>query len=426
MATGVTESAAAGWPEHLFRREAGNLVTALAGVFGLHRLEVAEAVVQEALVRALRIWPFHGMPRYPAAWLTQTTKHLALDTIQREANFEHKQQQLIAFMAQWPGRAADSAPLREADIRETRIRLLFACCHPQLSPEAQVALILRVLCGFSAAEIAGAFLIAESAILQRLADARQMLREKPVTLALPDGATLFARREQVLHSLFLLFNEGCKAAGGEALGRATLCLEAIRLAESLVAHPAGDQPRAHALLALMLLNGARLPAPAEGAGNMLRLQEQDRSQWDRGLIARGMFHLARAAASEKLSEYHLQAGIAAVHCAAPSYAATDWAQILELYDQLLAHDDSPHVALNRAVVLAEVAGPQAAIAAVMAIPDLPMLKSHYLLHAVLGELEFRQNNLRAAATYFHTAVQLAEMKSEQLYLTRRLQTCLGQ
>lgn len=425
MATNVTETAPAGLAEHLFRREAGKLVTALAGVFGLHRLDVAEAVVQEALVRALRIWPFHGMPRYPAAWLTQTTRNLALDIIRREANFEHKQQQLIAFMAQWPGRAADSAPLQEADLRETRIRLLFACCHPQLSPEAHVALLLRVLCGFSAAEIAGAFLIAESAILQRLAEARQTLREKQVALVIPDGATLFSRLEQVLHSLFLLFNEGCKAASGEVLGRAPLCQEAIRLAESLVEHPAGDQPKAHALLALLLLNGARLPAPAEGAGNLLRLREQNRSQWDRGLIARGLYHLARASAGEALSEYHLQAGIAAIHCAAPSYAATDWAQILDLYDQLLASDDSPQVALNRAVVLAEVRGPQAGIDAVLAIPDLPMLKSYYLLHAVLGELELRQNNPRAAATYFHTAVQLAELKSEQLYLTRQLQACLG-
>ncbi len=425
MATNVTETAPAGLAEHLFRREAGKLVTALTRVFGLHRLEGAEAVVQEALVRALRIWPFHGMPRYPAAWLTQTTRNLALDIIRREANFEHKQQQLIAFMAQWPGRAADSAPLQEADLRETRIRLLFACCHPQLSPEAHVALLLRVLCGFSAAEIAGAFLIAESAILQRLAEARQTLREKQVALVIPDGAALFSRLEQVLHSLFLLFNEGCKAASGEVLSRAPLCQEAIRLAESLVEHPAGDQPKAHALLALLLLNGARLPAPAESAGNLLRLREQNRSQWDRGLIARGLYHLARASAGEVLSEYHLQAGIAAIHCAAPSYAATDWAQILDLYDQLLASDDSPQVALNRAVVLAEVRGPQAGIDAVLAIPDLPMLKSYYLLHAVLGELELRQNNPRAAATYFHTAVQLAELKSEQLYLTRQLQACLG-
>jgi len=202
-----------------------------------------------------------------------------------------------------------------------------------------------------------------------------------------------------------------------------LCDEAVRLAGLLVEHPTGDRPRAHALLALMLLNGARFPTRVDADGQLLRLKDQDRARWDRGMIARGMFHLARSSTGAEISEYHLQAGIAACHCASPDYASTDWRQILELYDRLVEFDDSPVVALNRAVALAELRGPQAGMEAVGAIRSVRSLESYYLLHAILGEFEFRLNHLTAAAAHFRKSLQRAEIRSERDFLTDRLQAC---
>ncbi len=210
---------------------------------------------------------------------------------------------------------------------------------------------------------------------------------------------------------------------GDKLVREDICAEAIRLADLLAKHPAGNHPKTHALLALMLLNAARTPARMDDEGNLLRLRDQDRTKWNRAMIARGMFHLAQSAAGGEISEYHLQAGISACHGAAKDYASTDWPQILSLYDRLLELDGSPVVALNRAVALAEARGPQAGIDAVHAIPDLKSLESYYLLHAVLGDFELQLSRLPLAARHFERALELAGMKSEQAFLAKRLQAC---
>jgi RNA polymerase sigma factor (sigma-70 family) len=409
--------------DHLFRHEAGKLVAVLTGIFGIERLQLAEDVVQEVMVRALQTWPYYGVPKNPAAWLTQAAKNLALDTIRREKNFYEKQTQIIAHIEQLPGESQAPSPTFENEIKDDRLRLMFACCHPLISREDQVALALKTLCAFSPAEIAKAFLTTEAAIAKRLTRAKQRIREAQIAFEIPEGDELARRLEGVLQSLYLLFNEGYKASSGESLIREDLCQEAIRLTSLLAGHPAGNRPKTHALLALMFLNAARIPARLDADGNLLRLQEQDRSRWDQTLLARGMYHIAHSAAGSELSEYHLQAGIAACHCAARDYAATDWVHILELYDRLVAFDDSPVVALNRAVAVAEVHGPQAGIEAVSAIQNLQTLESYYLLHAVLGEFELRLNHPRAAAGHFRKALQLAEIKSEQAFLAKRLAAC---
>ena len=268
-----------------------------------------------------------------------------------------------------------------------------------------------------------AFLTTDAAIAKRLTRAKQKIREARIPFEIPAGEELARRLDGVLQSLYLLFNEGYKASSGDKLVREDICAEAIRLTGLLAEHPAGNQPKTHALLALMLLNAARIPARVDGEGNLLRLQEQDRTRWNQPMIARGMFHLAQSAAGDEITEYHLQAGIAACHCAAKDYASTDWRQILSLYDRLVEFDDSPVVALNRAVALAEVRGPQAGIEAVSAIRNLQSLESYYLLHAVLGEFESRLNHARAAAAHFRKSLQLAEIKSEQAFLAKRLQAC---
>jgi RNA polymerase sigma-70 factor (ECF subfamily) len=405
--------------EHLFRHEAGKMVAILTGIFGLDHLTLAEDVVQEALARALQTWPFYGVPENPSAWIMRTSRNLALDAVRREKVFREKEPEIIRLIESAP----PDAEISGQEIADDRLRMMFVCCHPAIPSEAQVALALKTLGGFSPKEIGSAFLTSEAAIAKRLTRAKQKIREAKVPFEIPAGPELAQRMDGVLQSLYLLFNEGYKASSGDKLVREDICSEAIRLASLLAQHSAGNQPKTHALLALMLFNTARIPARLDSEGNLLRLQEQDRSQWNQPMIAQGMLHFAKSAAGNEITEYHLQAGIAACHCTAKDYASTDWRQILALYDRLVEFDDSPVIALNRAVALAEIQGPQAGIEAVQAIKNLPSLESYYLLHAVLGEFELRLKRVSAAAKHLQKALELAEIKSEQAFLSKRLQAC---
>ena len=421
----VPESEVSRLAERLFHEEAGKLVATLTRHFGIEHLQLAEDVVQEALVRALRLWPGNGVPKNPAAWITQTAKNFALDVIRRGKTFAGKEEGIIASMEQAAAHPDGSlGSVDESDIRDDTLRLLFVCCHPHLAQEAQVALALKTLCGFSTVEISAAFLATEASIAKRLTRARERLQDDGIPFEIPSGPELSSRLEAVLQTLYLLFNEGYKASGGEQLVRSDLCHEAIRLLALLVEHPAGDRPLAHALLALMLFNSARLDSRVDAEGNLLRLDEQDREKWDADFIARGMRCLARSASGDLLSEYHLQAAIAACHCAARDYAATDWPQILALYDRLLEIDHSPVVALNRAIAVANVHGPSAGIAAVEAIHDRSKLETYYLFHAALGEFELRLNHPGAAANFFRIALGLAATGSEKVFLQKRLSECV--
>jgi len=408
--------------EHLFRQEAAKMVATLTGIFGVEHLTLAEDVVQEALARALQTWPFYGVPKNPPAWLMQTARHRALDVVRRQKNFRAKETEIVRVMDRQVS-APDELVSAEEEMGDDRLRMLFVCCHPQIPADAQAALALKTLCGFGVTEIARAFLTTDAAIAKRLARAKQKIAEAKIPFEIPSGKELSQRLDGVWQSLYLLFNEGYKASAGDQLIREDICAEAIRLAELLAKHPAGNRPQTHALLSLMLLNAARTPARVDDEGNLLRLREQDRTKWGQPMIARGLFHLAQSAAGGEISEYHLQAGIAACHCAAKDYASTDWQQILSLYDRMLAFDDSPVVALNRAVALAELRGPQAGIDAVNAIPDLKSLESYYLFHAVMGDFEWQLNRLPIAAAHFQRALQLAEIKSEQAFLAKRLREC---
>jgi RNA polymerase sigma-70 factor (ECF subfamily) len=410
--------------ERLFREEAGKLIATLTRLFGVGHLQLAEDVVQEALAKALRLWPFYGVPQNPAAWLTQTAKNLALDVLRREKTFAGKEAAIVAWIEQsTSGPARDEAGFDENEIRDDRLRMLFVCCHPHLPQEAQVALALKTLCGFDTMEISKAFLTTEASIAKRLTRAKQRLRDDGIPFEIPTGANLAARLQAVLQTLYLLFNEGYKASGGERLVREELCFEAIRLMTFLVEHAAGNQPSANALLALMLFSAARLGTRCDAEGNLLRLDEQDRSHWDQAMIVRGMEHLTRSAAGDALSEYHLQAGIAACHCAARDASSTDWPQILALYDRLVEIDGSPVVALNRAIAVANVSGPAAGMAAVEGIGQREKLESYHLLYAVLGDFEFRLGRKLAAAGHFRRALELADTKSEQAFLEKRLREC---
>lgn len=408
--------------EHLFRHESGKMVATITRIFGIEHLHLAEDVIQEALIRALQTWPYYGIPKNPSAWLMRVARNLALDFVRRQKTFRDKETEIIAQMEKSPS-AEDEAVFSEHEIKDDVLRMMFVCCHPTIPREAQVALALRTLCGFNPAEIGKAFLTTEAAIAKRLVRAGQKIRETHIPFEIPAGEESAKRLDAVLQTLYLLFNEGYKASSGSKLVRVELCDEAIRLASLLTEHPVGNRPQTHALLALMLLNAARLPGRVDDEGNLLRLKEQDRSRWDAAMIARGMFHLTQSAAGDEVSVYHLQAGIVAVHCAANNYDSTDWPQILSLYDRLIEFDDSPVIALNRAVALAKVQGPQAGVEAVAGIPGRDKLESYYLLYAVLGEFAAQLNDPRGATAHFRKALELAGLESEKAFLKRRLRAC---
>jgi RNA polymerase sigma-70 factor (ECF subfamily) len=399
--------------DDLFRREGARLVASLAAHLGTHRLQLAEDVVQEALVRALQTWPYRGIPDNPAAWLTQAAKNLARDALRREQTWQRKEAQITAEQESWLTR---DEPAEQHLLADDTLRMLFVCFHPQLSIEAQLALALRTVCGLSPAEIGAAFLTSEAAIAKRLVRARQLIRDLRLPFAVPDASELPQRLDGVLAALYLLFNEGYKASSGDRLIREELCHEAIRLTRLLGGHPLTSQPAAKALLALMCLNAARLRARVNPAGEIVRLHRQDRRQWDARLIEEGIFSLGAASTGETISPYHLEAGIAACHCLAPDEAGTDWPRILGLYDQLLLLKPTPIVAMNRSVALARVRGPREALQALENLPDRHSIDSQHLYHAIRGSfLSQLGQDAEARAAYRHAA-DLAPSEAERGFL----------
>ncbi len=403
--------------EHFFRQEGARLVATLTAHLGTHQLQLAEDVVQEALVRALQTWPYRGVPDNPAAWLTQTAKNLALDHLRREQRWNTKEDSIAAEHERWL-----STPVNEMHdtFADDTLRMMFVCFHPQLSIEAQTALALRTLCGLGPAEIAAAFLTSEAAIAKRLVRARQLIRELALPFAVPEPTDLPARLDAVLGTLYLLFNEGYKASTGDRLVREDLCHEAIRLTTLLTEHPSTQAPRVFALLALMLFNAARLRARTDDAGNLLRLHEQNRAAWDQSMIQRGILCLGHAAQGSAISEYHLEAGIAACHSTAPDDASTNWPRILALYDQLLTLKSSPIAAMNRSVAVARVHGPQAGMDALDAITDRSKLESYHLFHVIRGTFAAELGHQPAALTHFRQAGNLASLPAERDFIARRI------
>ncbi|HXT12602.1 MAG TPA: DUF6596 domain-containing protein [Candidatus Angelobacter sp.] len=406
---------------HFFRHEGAKVVAILTAHLGTHRLQLAEDVVQEALLRALQTWSYRGVPDSPAAWLTQVAKNLAVIVLQREHRWNEKQDAIATEHARWL--AAPTDDTTHETFADDTLRMMFVCFHPELATESQIALALRTLCGFSPAEIAAAFLTSEAAITKRLVRARQRIRELALPFAVPDAAELSSRLDGVLHTLYLLFNEGYKASVGDRLVREDLCHEAIRLVTLVAQHPGTQEPRAHALLALLLLNAARLDGRTDDAGNLLRLHEQDRGAWNQAMIERGVLCLRQSSQGDTLSVYHIEASIAATHCMAADAAATDWRRILHLYDQLFALTRSPVTAMNRAVAVARVHGAQAGLDALDNIAQCSVLESNYLYHAARGTFAAELGKNTAAVTHFRQAAKLALLPVERDFIARRIEEC---
>lgn len=406
--------------EHLFRHESGRIVANLARSIGLAGLDLAEEAVQDALIQAMRRWPFHGVPASPAGWLAQVARNRAIDILRRRANFEQKKSEFVP-----PLRAAFTppAPAQDDVLADDQLAMIFACCHPVIPRDARVALTLKSVGGFSVEEIARAFFASPATIAQRLVRAKKRIRDEGISLALPDAAERAERLDSVLRVLYLVFNEGYTAHAGDRLIRRDLCAEAIRLTSLLTSRPETDSPKTHALLSLLLLQAARFPGREDESGELLLLDDQDRTRWDAELIRRGLFHLAESAAGDDLSEYHLQAGLASVHMTARSVEDVDWQAILWHYDQLLEVAPSPVVALNRVVAVCRLHGPEAGLEALQEIPQANALEGYYLYSSTRGDLLRRLGRNAEAAAAYERAIAAGCSQPEIRFLQRRLEEC---
>jgi RNA polymerase sigma-70 factor (ECF subfamily) len=389
----------------VFRTEHGRAVAVLVRVFG--DVDVAEEAVADAFETAVERWPDEGLPPRPAGWIITTARRRAIDRLRREASRADRHAQAALLHAR-------AEPIEEGPVPDDRLRLIFTCCHPALAPAAQVALTLRLLGGLTTAEIARAFLVPEATMAQRLVRAKAKIRDARIPYRVPSAAELAGRLQSVLAVVYLVFNEGYAAGSGEELVRADLCAEAIRLGR-LLAGLMPNEPEVRGLLALMLLVDSRRSARTDARGGLVPLADQDRDLWDRERIAEGQALVRECLRRNEPGPYQIQAAIQAVHSDAPSTAATDWAQVVRLYDQLVVYDPGPIVALNRAVAVGEVDGPGAALALVDALD----LQGYQVFHAVRADLLRRLGRDREAAGAYDAAIERTDNASQRAFLRSR-------
>jgi RNA polymerase sigma-70 factor (ECF subfamily) len=405
--------------DSLYRVDSGRILATLIRLLG--DLDLAEEAMHEAFAAALSLWPQSGVPGNPRPWLISTARFKAIDTLRRRARFDASQDELVRYLEAQSSAAerSNEEDHLEDGFEDDRLRLIFTCCHPSLAPEARVALTLREVCGLTTEEIAKAFLITPRTLAQRIVRAKAKIRETPIPYEVPTPQELPERLGAVLHVIYLVFNEGYSAAAGAEVTRSELTGEAIRLGRLLT--ELQPEPEVIGLLSLMLLQESRHAARTSPTGELILLEHQDRSLWNREQIAEGLALLEKALKSRRFGSYTLQAAIAAVHAEAESVAATDWRQIVALYDQLLRIQPSPVVQLNRAVAIAMCDGPEAGLAHIDAVLEQGELANYYLAHSARADLCRRLGRIPEARASYEKALALARQEPERRFLVRRLE-----
>ncbi len=398
--------------ETLYRSESGRVLATLVRLLG--DLDVAEEAMHEAFAVALESWPQTGIPDKPRPWLISTARFKAIDTMRRRARFDEAQKDLVAHVES----LANNVPIEDEEIDDDRLRLIFTCCHPALPPEGQVALTLREICGLTTEEIARAFLVTPATLAQRIVRAKAKIRETKIPYEVPSPQELPERLDAVLQVVYLVFNEGYSAAAGTEVTRAELTGEAIRLGRLLT--ELQPEPEVIGLLALMLLQESRRAARTSPTGELILLENQDRSLWNREQIAEGVALVQKALSSRRFGAYTLQAAIAAVHAEAESTAATDWQQIVALYNQLLRIQPSPVVQLNRAVAIAMSDGPEAGLTHINALLEHGELANYYLAHSARADLCRRLGRTDEARASYEKALALTQQEPERQFLQERI------
>jgi RNA polymerase sigma factor (sigma-70 family) len=410
--------------DHFFRHESGRIFAALTRLFGVHNLAMAEDVVQDAFCRALDVWKMRGIPENPSAWLMMTAKNRALDLLRRERTVRTFAPELGRLLeSEWTVAPVVDEMFAANAIKDDLLRMMFSCCNPRLPEEAQIALILNILCGFTVDEIAGAFVSTHAAIEKRITRAKKVLASSKRLFDVTAASEFSERLPSVHRALYLLFNEGYHGASAETAVRQELCRESMRLIAVLIEHPDGATPATFALAALTSLHAARLPGRIDAFGNLHSLIDQNRSVWDQTLIAEGLKFLELSASGSDMSEYHIEAAIASHHACAKLWQDTDWQAIVSLYDTLVSVRPSPIVALNRAIAIAQIAGPEQGIAEMLAISDQERLTSYPFYFATMAELALRQGSLETAREQFRKALALARNPMERRFLEGRIASC---
>ena len=404
--------------DSLYRVESGRILATLIRLLG--DLDLAEEAMHEAFAAALSVWPQSGVPGNPRPWLISTARFKAIDTLRRRARFDASQDELARHLEAQLSSAEKSNEEDSFDdgLEDDRLRLVFTCCHPSLAPEARVALTLREVCGLTTEEIAKAFLITPRTLAQRIVRAKAKIRETKIPYEVPSSEDLPERLGAVLHVIYLVFNEGYSAATGKEVMRTDLTGEAIRLARLLM--ELQSEPEVVGLLALMLLQESRHAARTSPTGEMILLENQDRSLWNRQQIAEGVALLEKALKSNRFGSYTLQAAIAAVHAQAKSIAATDWQQIVTIYDRLLRIHPSPVVQLNRAVAIAMCDGPEAGLAQIDALLEQGELANYYLAHSARADMYRRLGRTVEARSAYEKALALTQQEPERQFLQERI------
>ena len=403
--------------ETLYRSESGRVLATLVRLLG--DLDLAEESMHEAFAAALESWALTGIPEKPRPWLISTARFKAIDAMRRRARFDGAQRDLVAHIeSRATGALSATEGIEDEEVEDDRLRLIFTCCHPALPPEGQLALTLREVCGLTTEEIARAFLVTPATLAQRIVRAKTKIRETPIPYEVPTPQELPERLDAVLHVVYLVFNEGYSAAAGAEVTRAELTGEAIRLGRLLA--ELQPEPEVIGLLALMLLQESRRAARTSPSGALILLDHQDRALWNREQIAEGMALVEKALSSRRFGAYTLQAAIAAVHAEAESAAATDWRQIVAIYDQLVRIQPSPVVHLNRAVAIAMRDGPEAGLIQIDAILADGDLKDYYLAHSARADLCRRLGKTAEARSSYERALALTQQEPERQFLQERI------